>query len=122
MQMTLLKGKLHKGTVTDSQLEYPGSIGIDPALLKAADMVPYEKVLVVDLENGNRLETYTVAGEPNSGEISILGAAAHLINKGDRVIIMAFGQYTPQEADELVPQVVVLGQDNKIIDLPNAKS
>jgi len=122
MLIKLLKGKLHRGTVTDSQLEYPGSIAIDPVLLDAAGMLPYEKVLIADVDNGNRLETYTVLGKPNSGEISILGAAAHRIKKGDTIIIMAFALCTPQEAADLVPKVVVLDKSNNIVDLPNRKS
>ena len=118
MLIKVLKGKLHRGTVTASRLEYPGSVAIDPVLLEAAGLVPYESVLIADLDNGNRLETYAVAGKRDSGEISILGAAAQLIKKGDLVIILAFAYCTPEEASGVSPKVVVLGPGNKILDHP----
>lgn len=89
---TFLRSKIHKATITEANLDYVGSITIDEALMKKADLKEYEKVLVVDNSNGNRLETYVIKGEKNSGAICSNGAAAHLIKKGDEVIIMAFEQ------------------------------
>lgn len=120
MLIQVLKGKLHRGTVTDSKLHYPGSVGIDPDLYEAAGMVEYEKVLIADLNNGNRLETYVVPAERGSGQINILGAAAQLISKGDMVIVMSFGLCTPEEAQTCKPKVVVLGQDNEVLEKLNA--
>lgn len=116
MLVKLLKSKLHRATVTDTKLHYPGSIAIDPALMEAAGILPYESVLVADLNNGSRLETYAISAEPDSGRVSILGAAAHLIKPKDIVIIMSFGFFTPEEAKEFKPKVVVLGENNKIKD------
>ena len=110
-----LKSKLHRGRVTEAKLHYPGSIEIDVALMEAAGIVPYESVLVADLNNGNRLETYVVPGERDKGRIVILGAAANLIQTDDLVIIMAFGLCTPEEATGFKPKVVVLDEDNKIV-------
>ena len=116
MQIQILKSKLHRGTVTSSTLHYPGSIGIDPVLMEAAGIVSYEKVLVADLNNGNRLETYVVPAEEGSGAIEILGAAAQLMHVGDLVIILAFATCTPEEATKVKPKVVVLGEGNTILD------
>jgi aspartate 1-decarboxylase len=87
---TYLRSKIHKATVTEANLQYVGSITIDQALMKKADIAEYEKVLVVDNANGQRLETYVIKGKPNSGIIGMNGAAAHLIHQGDEVIIMTF--------------------------------
>ena len=115
MLVKMLKSKLHRATVTDAKLHYPGSIAIDSALMEAAGILPYEAVLIADLNNGNRLETYVVPAEANSGKIIILGAAARLIKPKDMVIIIGFGYFTPEEAKELKPKVVVLGENNKIM-------
>jgi aspartate 1-decarboxylase len=114
MLLKLLKSKLHRATVTEAKLHYPGSIAIDSALMEAADILPYEAVLVADLNNGNRLETYVVPAEANSGRITILGAAAKLIKAGDLVIIMGFGLFTPDQAREFKPKVAVLDENNRI--------
>ena len=118
MLVKVLKGKLHRGTVTESKLHYPGSIAIDPDLLDAAGIVAYECVLVADLNNGNRLETYAIPAERGSGAITILGAAAQQIHTGDLVIILSFGHCTPEEAAQVKPRVVVLGEKNQIVDRP----
>jgi len=110
----MLKSKLHRATVTDARLHYPGSIEIDVELMKAADILPYESVLIADLTNGSRLETYAVPAEANSGQIVILGAAAQLIKPKDIIIIFSFGYYTPEEAKKLKPKVIVLDENNKI--------
>jgi aspartate 1-decarboxylase len=116
MFVKLLKSKLHRATITDTKLHYPGSIAIDPALMEAAGILPYESVLVADLDNGSRLETYAVPAGHNSGRITILGAAAQLIEAQDTVIIMGFGFFTPDEAKGFRPKVVVLGENNVIKD------
>ena len=115
MFVKILKGKLHRARVTDAKLHYPGSIAIDSALMEAAGILPYESVLVADLDNGNRLETYVVPAEAGSGEIVILGAAAQLIQPKDIVIIIGFGYMTPEEARNHKPKVVVLDENNQII-------
>jgi len=114
MFVKVLKSKLHRATVTDTRLHYPGSIAIDSALMEAADILPYESVLVADLNNGRRLETYAVPAEADSGQVVILGAAARLINPKDVVIIFSFGYYTPDEAKKLKPKVITLDENNKI--------
>jgi len=114
MFLKILKSKLHRATVTDTKLHYPGSIAIDSELMKAAGILPYESVFIADLNNGSRLETYAVPAEANSGQVVILGAAARLINPRDTIIIFSFGYYTPDEAVKLKPKVIVLDQNNKI--------
>jgi len=106
---------LHRATVTDAKLHYPGSIAIDSALMEAAGLLPYESVLVADLNNGNRLETYAVPAEANSGEIVMLGAAARLVRPKDIVIILSFVFFTPEEAKEFKPKIVVLDKNNRIV-------
>jgi aspartate 1-decarboxylase len=115
MFVKLMKSKLHRATVTETKLDYPGSIGIDSALMEAAGILPYESVLVADINNGSRLETYVVPEQANSGKIIILGAAAQLIKLKDRVIIIGFGLFSPEEAKEHKPKVVVLDENNRII-------
>jgi len=116
MLVKVLKSKLHRGRVTETKLHYPGSIGIDPALMEAAGILPYECVLVANLNNGSRLETYAVPAERGSGQIVILGAAAQLAHVGDIVIIMAFAHCTPEEAAELKPKVLVLNEKNEVVE------
>ena len=114
MFVKVLKGKLHRATVTNTKLHYAGSIAIDSTLMEAAGILPYESVLIADLDNGNRLETYVVAAEADSGRVAILGAAAHLIKPKDLIIILSFGYYTPEEAAKIKPKVVVLDENNRI--------
>jgi aspartate 1-decarboxylase len=114
MLVRLLKSKLHNATVTDVKLHYPGSIAIDAVLMDAVGLLPYEAVLVADSNNGNRVETYVVPAEADSGQVVILGPAAKLIKLKDTVIILAFGFYTPKEAKNAKPKVVVLDKNNKI--------
>jgi aspartate 1-decarboxylase len=116
MFVKILKGKLHRATVTDAKLNYPGSIEIDSALMEAAGILPYESVLVADVNNGSRLETYVVPAQANSGKIIVLGAAAHLIKPKDVVIILSFGYFTPEEARKFKPKIVVPDENNKIKD------
>jgi len=114
MLVKMLKSKLHGATVTETKLRYPGSIAIDSALMKAAKILPYESVLVADVNNGNRLETYAVPAEANSGKIVVLGAAAKLVKPKDTVIILSFGYCTLEEAGRVKPKVVILDKGNKI--------
>jgi aspartate 1-decarboxylase len=116
MLVKLLKSKLHCATVTETKLRYPGSIAIDSKLMKAANILPYEVVLVADLNNGNRLETYTIPAEAGSGKIVILGPAAKLIKAKDTIIIFSFAYCTPAESKKLKPKVLVLDKRNKIIN------
>jgi aspartate 1-decarboxylase len=114
MFVKLLKSKLHCATVTETKLRYPGSIAIDSTLMKAANILPYEVVQVADLNNGNRLQTYAIPADANSGKIIILGAAAKLVKARDTIIIFSFGYYTPAQARKLKPKVIILGKNNKI--------
>jgi aspartate 1-decarboxylase len=114
MFVKILKSKLHRARVTETKLHYPGSIAIDSALMEAAGILPYESVLIADLNNGNRLETYVVPAEAGSRQIVVLGAAAQLIKPKDIVIILSFGFLTPEEAKEFKPKVAVLDENNNI--------
>ena len=112
MRVKALKGKIHRGRVTSTKIDYPGSIGIDSELLAAAGIRPYEEVLLANVTNGERVETYVVPSPPGSKEISILGAAARLFSPGDIVIIMNFAYYSPEEMDTIKPTVVICDEDN----------
>ncbi len=114
MYLKMLKGKIHRAVVKQAELNYVGSITVDPELMKAAGILEYENVQIVDIENGNRFETYTIAGEPGSGMICLNGAAARQVLTGDHIIIMAYAQMTPEEAREFRPQVVFVDEDNSI--------
>ena len=114
MTVQMLKGKIHRATVKQAELNYVGSITVDADLLDAAGIYEYEKVAIVDIENGNRFETYTIAGERGSGMICLNGAAARCVQKGDKVIIMCYAQMTPEEAKASSPRVVFVDEDNKI--------
>ena len=115
MELTMLKAKIHRATVTQADVNYVGSVTIDSLLLEEAGILEYEKVQVVDVDNGNRFETYTIAGEPGSGIICLNGAAAHCVTIGDKVIIMAYANMTPEEADKHVPNVVFVNSKNEIV-------
>src|SRR4030042_5131201 len=115
MLIKVLKSKLHRARVTDAKLHYPGSIAIDEDLMQAAGLSPYEVVLIADRDNGNRIETYVVAGPAGSGDVVILGAAALLVKEGDLIIVMGFGYCTPEEAARINPRVVVLDENNRIV-------
>ena len=114
MICTYLKSKIHRAVVTQSALNYVGSITIDEDLMDACDLVEYEKVQVADVNNGNRLETYVIAGERGSGVICLNGAAARFVSEGDRVIIMSYAQMTPEEFAENPPKVVFVDKQNNI--------
>lgn len=114
MYLKMLKGKIHRAVVKQAELNYVGSITVDPELMKAAGILEYENVQIVDVENGNRFETYTIAGEPGSGMICLNGAAARKVLPGDHIIIMAYAQMTSEEAAEFHPQVVFVDEKNQI--------
>lgn len=119
MTLTMLKSKIHRVKVTQAELDYVGSITIDADLLEVSGILEYEKVSVVDITNGSRLETYTISGERGSGIICLNGAAAKLINKGDTVIIMAYAQMSDSEAKDFKPTVVFVDDNNKIKSVKN---
>jgi aspartate 1-decarboxylase len=109
-----LKGKIHRATVTASTVDYPGSIGVDPVLLEAAGILPYEHVLLVNITNGARVDTYVIPADTGSGEVNVLGAAALHFSPGDIVIIMNFALFTPEEMKCHKPKVVIPDENNKI--------
>lgn len=116
MLLTLCKSKLHRATVTRADLHYVGSITIDASLMAAAGILPFERVQVVDVANGARLETYALAGQAGSGTVCVNGAAARLVHVGDPVIIIAYAQLTPEEARLHQPAIVLLKPDNTILE------
>jgi aspartate 1-decarboxylase len=111
----MLKSKIHRATVTDCDLHYVGSITIDPDLLEAADMVGYEQVAVVDVDNGARFETYTIPGERGSREMKVNGAAARLVHRGDTIIVISYAQYDEADLRSYEPRVVHVNADNEIL-------
>ena len=115
MERTLLKAKLHRGTVTGADLHYEGSVTIDRDLMDAVDIVPFEQVDVYDITNGARLTTYAIEGERGAGEIRINGAAAHLVKPGDLVIIACYARFTEAERVGFVPKVVLLDSHNRSV-------
>ena len=117
MLRTMLKSKIHRATVTQADLHYVGSVTIDQDLLDAADLLPGELVHIVDIDNGNRLETYTIAGERGTGIIGINGAAARLVHPGDLVILIAYAQLDDAEARTYRPRVVFVDADNRVTHL-----
>jgi aspartate 1-decarboxylase len=117
MQRTMLKSKIHRASVTDCDLHYVGSITIDPDLLEAADINEYEQVAVVDIDNGARFETYTIAGQRGSGEMKVNGAAARLVHRGDTIIVISYGIYDPDDLEHYEPRVVHVDAHNEIIDV-----
>jgi aspartate 1-decarboxylase len=116
MLRTMCKGKIHRATVTQANLNYIGSITIDQDLLDAANIYPYEKVQVVNINNGSRLETYTIAGARGSGVICLNGAAARLTSEGDLVIIISYAQYTEEEIRSLTPQIAFVDENNRLVE------
>jgi aspartate 1-decarboxylase len=112
----MLKSKIHRARVTRVNLDYEGSITIDPLLLEAADILPYEMVQVVDINNGARLETYAIPGEPGSGEVGVNGAAARLVAKDDTVIILSYKALPEEEARLQEPRLVYVDSRNRILE------
>ncbi|WAJ32588.1 aspartate 1-decarboxylase [Arthrobacter sp. FX8] len=119
MNRTMFKSKIHRATVTHADLHYVGSVTVDLDLLEAADILPGELVSIVDVTNGARLETYTIAGERGSGVIGINGAAAHLMHENDIVILITYAQMTTEEAKAYEPRVVHVDENNRMIQLGN---
>jgi aspartate 1-decarboxylase len=115
MQFTLLKSKIHRATVTGASLHYEGSMTISSDLAERVGLLPYEKILIGNMANGERFETYVIYGEPGTGQIQLNGATAHLGKIGDRLTIMNFGSFTPEEAAEHHPRVLVLNEKNEVV-------
>ena len=120
MRRTLFKSKIHRATLTGAHLDYEGSISVDRDLMDAADLVPYEKVQVLNLSNGSRLETYVIEGAHGSGEIQLNGPAARLGHAGDQVIIVSYGEYREDEVAGHIPTVVHVDASNRL--LPDLRS
>lgn len=114
MQIHVLKSKIHRATVVQAELNYVGSITIDEKLMEEAGILEYEKVQIVDVDNGNRFETYVIAGEPGSGMICLNGAAARCVSTGDKVIIMCYAEMTPEEYKDNQPKVVFVDDKNHV--------
>src|SRR5581483_4522167 len=112
---TILKSKIHRATVTQADLHYEGSITIDPVLMRAADILPFEQVHVLDVDNGARLTTYAIEGAAESGQICINGAAARLVSPGDTVIILSYATVSEAEAREVRPSLVYVDRENRIV-------
>ena len=117
MILTMLKSKIHRATVTEANLNYVGSVTIDSHLMKLAGILEYEKVQIVDINNGNRIETYVISGEENSGIICLNGAAARCVQTGDKVIIMAYAQMSPEETENYAPKVIIVDESNKCTEI-----
>lgn len=122
MQRTLCKSKIHRATITQADLNYVGSITLDRALMQAADILPYEQVHVVNINNGQRLVTYAIAGEANSGVVCLNGAAARTCSPGDLVIVMTYASYTEQELSTFEPKVVFVDTQNNIVRESNEET
>ena len=120
MNRTMLKSKIHRGRITGSDLNYVGSITVDADLLDAADILEHEQVHVLDIDNGARFETYTIAGQRGSGEITVNGAAARLVHTGDTVIVVSYAQYDERELESYEPKVVHVDADNRIVTVDDA--
>lgn len=119
MFLTMLKSKIHRAVVTAANLHYVGSITIDQDLMEAAGILQYEQVQIVDVDNGNRFETYVIKGPRGSGEICLNGAAARMVCVGDRVIIMAYGLIESEKAKDHLPQILLVDDQNRITDVRN---
>lgn len=115
MQRVMLKSKVHRATVSECDLHYVGSLTVDPELLEAADIREHEQVHVVDIDNGARFETYTIAGERGSGAMKVNGAAARLVHQGDTIILISYATYDESELDGYEPRVVHVTRDNQIV-------
>lgn len=114
MKRTMLKAKIQKLTVTETDLDYEGSLTLDEELMKTADMKPFEQVHVYNISNGERFSTYLIKGERNSGVVGVNGAAAHKARKGDRLIVASYVVLEEEEIDYFMPKVLIVGEDNKI--------
>ena len=114
MLRTMCKSKIHRATVTGADLNYIGSITIDPVLMEAADLLEYEQVSVVNVNNGARFETYVIPGERGRGEICLNGAAARMVHPGDKVIVISYAQYDEAEMETYRPQFIFVDEQNRI--------
>ncbi len=112
---TMLKSKIHRATVTDANLHYEGSVTIDPILMEAADLLPFEQVHLLDIDNGARLTTYVIEGERGSGQMCVNGAAAHLIHRGDTIIAISYMTVTEDEAERHDPKLIYVDEGNNIV-------
>jgi aspartate 1-decarboxylase len=113
MLIKALKGKIHRARVTETKIDYPGSVGIDEEMMKAAGILPYEEVLLANVSNGARVETYVVPAPAQSRSIIVLGAAARFFNPGDIVIVMNFGYFTPEELTTHKPRIILCDEENR---------
>lgn len=115
MRRTMCKSKIHRATVVDADLDYEGSITLDPVLMEAADLLPYEQVHVVNINNGARFETYTIEGKRGSGDVTLNGAAARLVQPGDKVIVISYASYEDAQLEAYRPKLVFVDRDNRIV-------
>ena len=122
MRRTMCKSKIHRATVMDANLAYEGSITIDPDLMEAADLLPFEQVQVVDIDNGARFETYTIVGKRGSGDVTLNGAAARLVQPGDKVIIISYGAYDEAELVGFQPKLVFVDAHNRIVRVDDGRT
>ncbi len=119
MRRRMMKSKIHRATVTDANLNYVGSISLDPELMALADILEWEQVTVLDIDNGARFETYAIVGAP--GDVCLNGAAARLVHPGDKVIVLTYADYEPAELEGFVPRVVHVDRANRVIDETSAR-
>ncbi len=117
---TMLKSKIHRARVTEADLNYVGSVTLDPILMEAADLLPHEQVHLLDVDTGARLETYTIEGERGAGEVVVNGAAARLIHKGDTILILSYVTVSEEEARRLEPRVIHVDEENRIVRIDRA--
>ena len=117
MKRIMLKAKIHHARVTETNLNYEGSLALDEELIRAADMLPYEKVNVYNVSNGERFSTYLIKGEKGSGKVGVFGAAAHRARVGDTLIIVSYVILDEEETDFFMPKILLLGADNKIVQI-----
>ncbi len=122
MQRQMLKSKIHRATVTDCDIDYVGSITLDPALMRQADMLVNEQVHVWDIDNGARFVTYAIEGEEGSGTVQVNGAAARLVRNGDKVIVASFGAYDERDLERYSPVVVHVGERNEVVAIDSDPS
>lgn len=122
MRRRMMKSKVHRATVTDADLRYVGSVTLDSELMAAADLVEYEQVAVVDIDNGARLETYVIAGPPGGGDVCLNGAAARLVSVGDKVIIISYADYDDAELATFAPRIVHVDTANGVVDEATART
>ncbi|MCX5866775.1 MAG: aspartate 1-decarboxylase [Proteobacteria bacterium] len=121
MERMMLKGKIHRATVTDANLDYEGSITVDQKLMEAADIIQFEQVHIYNISNGNRFETYCIEGPPGSGTICLNGAAARMVSRGDLVIIAAYGLMNAEEIKSHKPKLVYVDAQNRIVKVANKR-